>query len=347
MRYENEPCCGCTQPLCPKTEDIVVCPDCGAPMHRHCWQAASGCPKATEHAEGFAWQPTQALPSFDPKAELGQLCPNCGENCAPDTNFCQECGTSLAQEGDTFQSMFQRVQQESLRQEAYVKENFPTYQVNGRTLRMGDNLAGHPMEEISLQLRGPHRSVARYLARFETGRQVGWNWAAFLLGPYWFFFRKLYKPALAFAGLALVLSLALVPVNMAVNDQVFGGTMPSVERMMEAAGSPEMQQVIEDNRVILFALGGLWLGSHITAALLADNLLRRRVFGNIARMQKSEVGVDGEREQSGAEVAARRLTRHRMLARMGGFSFLAPVLCFWALRFLPDLILQLIQYIIG
>ena len=42
-KYYGCPCEGCGRPLA-LTDDIVVCPDCGAPYHRECyesWAAAS------------------------------------------------------------------------------------------------------------------------------------------------------------------------------------------------------------------------------------------------------------------------------------------------------------------
>ena len=353
MRYENEACCGCGEILCPASDDVVVCPDCGAPMHRHCWQAAKGCPKAAEHSEGYAWRPTVAPEetNFDPKTELGQICPDCGDNCAPGSRFCQTCGANFA---EASQTIFERAQQESLRREAQIRENFPRYRVNGRMLRMGDTVAGQPMEEISLQLRGSHRTTSRYLARFENGGRFGWNWAAFLLGPYWYFFRKLYKPALVFAGVALALSFAFMPIAQEINYSVFDGNIAQAsygelfQAMAQGTYAAEMQQAMAQYRWHLVALGGLWLGARVMAGLLGDDMLRRRIFGNIGKLREDEAFF-GEPEGSGSAeaAAARRLSRHHALVRMGGFSFFAPLAYFWALQLLPEMILEFVRFLTG
>ena len=36
-------------------DDIVFCPDCGAPSHRSCWQAEGECAFADRHGNGFRW----------------------------------------------------------------------------------------------------------------------------------------------------------------------------------------------------------------------------------------------------------------------------------------------------
>ena len=54
---------GCVCSVCNKPfaagDDIVVCPECGTPYHRACYQATGGCVHEAQHAEGYAWQPQQ------------------------------------------------------------------------------------------------------------------------------------------------------------------------------------------------------------------------------------------------------------------------------------------------
>ena len=37
MNYENKPCPACGSHL-HEGDDVVVCPVCATPQHRHCWQ---------------------------------------------------------------------------------------------------------------------------------------------------------------------------------------------------------------------------------------------------------------------------------------------------------------------
>lgn len=41
-------------------EQIVYCPQCGAPLHRECWEEKGGCPYGSRHASGFKWAPPAA-----------------------------------------------------------------------------------------------------------------------------------------------------------------------------------------------------------------------------------------------------------------------------------------------
>ena len=349
MRYENEPCTACGQALRPETDDIVVCPDCGAPLHRHCWKEAGACPYAAQHGADFAWAPTLAPSQSAPvqageeQEQPGVICPTCGENCPPDALGCDNCGTDFE---ELTAALRLRFEQEQLRREQYMRENFPTYHVNGRNVTIGDTLAGQPVEEIALQLRGPRRAVARYLARFERDGRVGWNWAAFLtgiFGPYWFFFRKLYKPALWLAALWLAATLAFLP---AVNS-MFARLAPLAEQVTLAeegeasnaafsAFEQELDAVRQQYRWQLIGMAALILGMAVVSGLLADPLLRRKLWENIEYAREEGITADGPGQRFG---------RHQLLIRLGGFSLVAPVLYFWASYLLPGLIIDAITWI--
>ena len=49
-----------TCPVCNKRfvngDDVVVCPDCGAPHHRECWEKTERCFYAERHAAGFSFE---------------------------------------------------------------------------------------------------------------------------------------------------------------------------------------------------------------------------------------------------------------------------------------------------
>lgn len=57
--------------LFPKTEDIVVCPDCGAPHHRECYQRLGHCALIENHKLGKNWDPPA-----EPKTESGNRLSN-------------------------------------------------------------------------------------------------------------------------------------------------------------------------------------------------------------------------------------------------------------------------------
>ena len=57
---QQETCVCCGKKI--EGEQAVYCPECGAPMHRECWQKNGGCGLKDKHGKDFVWQPPQEAP---------------------------------------------------------------------------------------------------------------------------------------------------------------------------------------------------------------------------------------------------------------------------------------------
>ncbi|HIW74485.1 MAG TPA: DUF2628 domain-containing protein [Firmicutes bacterium] len=106
-------------PVCGKkfqeTDDIVTCPECGAPHHRACWQQEGHCHFAADHGTPRQWkrpeEPSgvpdhragpaasshgpQAAPPPSSGAAGGRICPRCGKANLEYAEFCSQCGYEL------------------------------------------------------------------------------------------------------------------------------------------------------------------------------------------------------------------------------------------------------------
>lgn len=71
-------------------DDIVVCPQCGAPYHRACYKQVGHC--IYNHEAGEAWQRPQAAKA-EPEDTI--RCPQCGTDNPAGSLFCSTCGKSL------------------------------------------------------------------------------------------------------------------------------------------------------------------------------------------------------------------------------------------------------------
>ena len=90
-KYYGCPCEGCGKPLTLQ-DDIVVCPDCGAPYHRVCYEKLSQCIHRPAHAAGYEWK-------FPYEESQLRTCPSCGERTLRDEETCRCCGAVLPPEG--------------------------------------------------------------------------------------------------------------------------------------------------------------------------------------------------------------------------------------------------------
>ena len=71
-------------------DDIVVCPQCGAPYHRACYKQIGHC--LYNHEAGEAWQTPETA---KPDTEDSIRCPQCGTDNPAGSLFCSTCGKSL------------------------------------------------------------------------------------------------------------------------------------------------------------------------------------------------------------------------------------------------------------
>ena len=70
----------------------MVCPDCGAPYHRVCYEKLGQCIHRPAHAAGYEWK-------FPYEESQLRTCPSCGERTLRDEETCRCCGAVLPPEG--------------------------------------------------------------------------------------------------------------------------------------------------------------------------------------------------------------------------------------------------------
>ena len=202
-------CVACHQPLKPE-DDIVVCPDCGAPYHRACYEKLGRCQFEAQHGPDFEWQPSpEERPAPEPEpqgtphdqapgAETDTYCRVCGQKNAPGAAICENCGAPLGRGRQSF---------------------------TGPYLDPNDKLDGISLADWAAYM-GPSAPV--YLLRFKqmalTGRKVSFSLSALLFGPLYFFYRKMWKPAIASGLLFLLCNLPSVLILLAVSENpLFAG----------------------------------------------------------------------------------------------------------------------------
>lgn len=180
MIYTGEKC-----PVCGKKfvegDDIVVCPVCGTPHHRDCYNLHNACANEGLHAENFEWKPEakaeepKAFEEHEKNGGKTVVCPNCGrENPAEEPN-CLYCSARLYNVGTAIPP-------------------FPNMPYGARVIEISpdDTIGSHKISDVASYIRnGASRYIPKFYAAEKTGKKFTFNWAAFFFSPYWFFFRKM------------------------------------------------------------------------------------------------------------------------------------------------------------
>lgn len=97
MNYTGEKCVLCGGSFA-EDDDIVVCPECGSPHHRKCYQKLGVCANSAIHASGEKWQRANFHEEKPEKPQEEKICPVCSYPNDPAAENCTRCGAALDKE---------------------------------------------------------------------------------------------------------------------------------------------------------------------------------------------------------------------------------------------------------
>ena len=208
--YTGQKCAVCLKTFA-EGDDIVVCPECGAPYHRACYEKAGRCLFEDRHAPGFEWKPApspEEQQARRPRREPTGVCPVCGAQNPADTLFCRSCGAPMheteAQAGPAprYQEAAPRAAREAdpgAGEAAYGPAEFP--------VKPDEKLDGIEARYWAAYV-GSNAPI--YLLNFKrmeaSGQKTGMSFSAMLFGPFYFFYRRVWGAALVVGALDLLLS---------------------------------------------------------------------------------------------------------------------------------------------
>lgn len=347
-------------PVCKKgfspQDDIVICPECGTPHHRECYNKLDHCFNDDKHGSGFEYTAggksagqantapdTDAGHYYVPPSERSadkeenggrygkndkKICPRCKASIEADAEFCSHCGARQdagSSAGAPFGTPF-------------VDLNSNAYDNDSRTVD------GKSVSDVAAAVR---TNAEKFIPKFIKNKKISWNWSAFIFGPYYLFFRKMYKHGVIFMALSLI---ARLIINGFFSKEI-ADYMSFFSSNAEALYTNPTQQLMNQFYdkaydtvlpVMLITIGvGLVL--HIIIALFADSFYRSKI---IALIDKVDKNIEDGASFSAAPIfdspsLSQSDMRRIYLGRTGGTNFFAPVMAF----FILDLITSLISYI--
>ena len=183
--YEDLSCPVCNQPFAAE-DDIVVCPKCGLPHHRACWKRIGKCFEENNHDTSNQWSRDRdaTIPADEKKdaPKRSKSCSRCGAMNIEYAEFCDSCGHPL---GDT------DWQSDSAPQDQPPVREYSPFNWQGNSHSpYPEKIQGIATNELVAVVGNNAQYYIPRFAQMERGTSGGWNWAAFLLGPFWLFYRK-------------------------------------------------------------------------------------------------------------------------------------------------------------
>lgn len=213
-------------PVCDKQfkkgDDVVVCPECGTPHHRECYEKEGHCHFADRHSADFSFEKEQqeeAEQQAEQDAKDGVvLCKSCGAENPKEMFYCCNCGAPLYGD-DKNNPNFQQNQNNGQPNPNFNQNQgmppfgVPFGQANPQMAAAFDPMAGMKSDEPlvdditageAAKFIGKNTPyylrIFSFINKFKKSR---FNFSAFILSGIYFLYRKMYGLGVLFSALVL------------------------------------------------------------------------------------------------------------------------------------------------
>lgn len=301
LNVSGEKCALCQAYLF-EEDDIVYCPECGAPHHRDCYMHTGHCALAEYHGTNKQYQrpqeqSTQNQAEYEKSAPVGDVvCGMCGESFDKDSTACPNCGApNVTKMGGKF-----------------VHFDF----LGGVPSDM-DLGSGVTADEAKMFVGSNTQRYIPKFANFKAGKKASWNWLAFLAPSAWFLSRKMYALGAFIVAIEVAFQMLQLPAMNAISYLDFS----------DAKTTMEMSELIMQNLpnigmvALIAAFAGVLLNLilRIVSGTFGDLFYKKRVISQVTELKNSNEN-DAEN-----------------LRRKGGISFTAALIGIMAVQYLPSI----------
>lgn len=335
----NEKCPVCSRQFT-QEDDIVICPICGTPHHRECYNSLGHCINSDKHGTDFEYAPQGA---DEPKQSQGDFASDTqeGQYYVPPQSSDHPSENARQENQDGREENKKEQNTEKKFYETYFP-NFPNMQYSGKYANDTRTVGGKNLEEVAAVV---NSNADRFIPKFLKNKKISWNWSAFIFGPYYLFFRKMYEQGIIFMALNLAATLVL---NGVFSKEIVE-YMSFISSNIDSFYNPTqefMSNVAQANSKImpfLLLSAAATFVIHLIIALFADAFYRSKVINVLNKVEKNlEEGATFNMTPmlDGSNLSQKDMKK-LYLGKMGGTSFFSPVVAYCVLNIITDIISRL------
>lgn len=210
FQYTGVKCPVCQNELT-EEDDIVVCPECGAPYHRGCYQKEGRCIMEDLHQSGQEWENPNLLKERSVSQPTALLCPHCGQPNDARAPMCEKCGLPLQRQTmlEEFPGIEAIPQDEESDEETSDDPKYEAYRQLYSAISIHDLIDGVPVKDLISFCQSNYLYFLRVFKMLSRRlNSLMFNWPAFFFNFIYFFYRKMYKTGAIILG---VLTLSYLP----------------------------------------------------------------------------------------------------------------------------------------
>jgi len=259
-------------------DDVVVCPECGAPHHRECYKELGQCALNDKHAPDFVWKP-KASETAENNAGAVTFCQHCNTVNPVGARYCVMCGTPLTGGYQSNEGRYHRNYENSSSSASYFD--------NDQGFNSEFTVDGVNSSELTAYTGENFHYFLRNFRRILSGSNFSWNWSAFLFNYFYFFYRKMYKVGFVLLALRIasfVPALLCYIIEPDTSTQIMGATVFYNAMLMEKLAP------------VTYILNMAVSASHAFAAITANKYFLKCAVKDIKTYKESGYAAQGSSE---------------------------------------------------
>lgn len=261
-------------------DDVVYCPDCGAPHHRECYNALGHCALEEFHGTENEYKKPTTEEKSEPQAKQENenrniiTCKMCGEKYSAEEKRCPKCGKpDLGKMG---------------------LGEFDLLGGIDADYDFGDGVTAEDAKKFV------GSNTHRYIPKFTTLNKlnkVSWNWLAFISPAGWFLSRKMYGKGIIAAMISIMAALLSFPFQMRLYSLGFDMSSYNMETMQEIAS--RIGEIGIFFIIAAFASTALDVGVRIITALFGDYMYKNHALSTIKKIKSESEDIDEDYRKKG------------------------------------------------
>lgn len=284
-------------------DDVVYCPDCGAPHHRECYNALGHCALEEYHGTENEYKKEEVTEEKKESAkefanEKFITCKMCGEKYSADKNRCPKCGKpDLGKMGVIDFDLLGGID--------------PDYD-------LGEGVTAEDAKKFVSS--NTHRYIPKFAALNKSNKK-SWNWLAFICPGGWFFSRKMYGNGIIAALISIMAVLLSYPFQL----RLYNLGIDMANYNMDTF--KELITRVDEIGILFIAASffatALDAGVRVVSALFGDYIYKNYTINTIKTIKSESENIDED------------------YRKKGGVNIILYMLGIIAVQYIPSFVLML------
>lgn len=312
MKYLNQKCSHCEK-IFTKDDDVVVCPICGTPQHRECYEENNRCINHDKHKEGYVWSAEDT--TFSDSTSEFIICNNCGTKNSNDSFFCKHCSASLSSQNNTSGDFNGYPNQDN-----QADPNFQGMPFVATTFKINENDEIAPdvkLIEAQKYVKTNSLLFSLIFKRIHDHNKSRFNFAAFIFSGGWFLYRKQYL-----LGTILTVLFAIFTITYNVLYTPVYDMLETYNIMVDNAISYEQLYVLSNEQLGMISLMGFAYFFRFILMIVSGAIANRCYYKHVVK----KVKLTKKKFTSDAEVKEHLSNKGGVNVILGYILFIAYIL---------------------